>query len=68
MRHHFRHPQAMFNKGSLFYNHCESSCRGKGKDYASVVVFVHLCFVMMCFMYFFNYYYFFCRLNVQNKV
>jgi hypothetical protein len=23
MRHHFRHPQAMFNKGSLFYSHCE---------------------------------------------
>jgi hypothetical protein len=22
MRHHFRHPQAMFNKGSLFYSHC----------------------------------------------
>jgi hypothetical protein len=22
MRHHFRCPQAMFNKGSLFYNHC----------------------------------------------
>jgi hypothetical protein len=23
MRHHFRHPQAMFNKGSLFYSHCD---------------------------------------------
>jgi hypothetical protein len=22
MRHHFRHPQAMLNKGSLFYSHC----------------------------------------------
>jgi hypothetical protein len=22
MRHHIRHPQAMFNKGSLFYSHC----------------------------------------------
>jgi hypothetical protein len=22
MRHHFRRPQAMFNKGSLFYIHC----------------------------------------------
>jgi hypothetical protein len=22
MRHHFRHPQAMFNMGSLFYSHC----------------------------------------------
>jgi hypothetical protein len=22
MRHHFRRPQAMFNKGSLFYSHC----------------------------------------------
>jgi hypothetical protein len=22
MRHHFRYPQAMFNKGSLFYCHC----------------------------------------------
>jgi hypothetical protein len=22
MRHHFRHPQAMFSKGSLFYSHC----------------------------------------------
>jgi hypothetical protein len=22
MRHHFRHSQAMFNKGSLFYSHC----------------------------------------------
>jgi hypothetical protein len=22
MRHHFRRPQAMFNKGSLFYRHC----------------------------------------------
>jgi hypothetical protein len=24
MRHHFRHPQAMFNKGSLFYSHCDT--------------------------------------------
>jgi hypothetical protein len=24
MRHHFRHPQAMLNKGSLFYSHCGS--------------------------------------------
>jgi hypothetical protein len=23
MRHHFRHPQAMCNKGSRFYSHCE---------------------------------------------
>jgi hypothetical protein len=23
MRQHFRRPQAMFNKGSLFYSHCE---------------------------------------------
>jgi hypothetical protein len=23
MRHHFRRPQAMFNKGSLFYSHCD---------------------------------------------
>jgi hypothetical protein len=22
MRHHFRRPQAMFNKGSLLYSHC----------------------------------------------
>jgi hypothetical protein len=22
MRHHFRRPQAMLNKGSLFYSHC----------------------------------------------
>jgi hypothetical protein len=22
MRHHFRHPQAIPNKGSLFYSHC----------------------------------------------
>jgi hypothetical protein len=22
MRHHFRHPQAMYHKGSLFYSHC----------------------------------------------
>jgi hypothetical protein len=25
MRHHFRRPQAMFNKGSLFYSHCANS-------------------------------------------
>jgi hypothetical protein len=24
MRHHFRHPQAMFNKVSLFYSHCDT--------------------------------------------
>jgi hypothetical protein len=29
MRHHFRHPQAMFNKGSLFYSHCG---QGQGKS------------------------------------
>jgi hypothetical protein len=24
MRHHFRRPQAMFNKGSLLYSHCDT--------------------------------------------
>jgi hypothetical protein len=23
MRHHFRRPKAIFNKGSLFYSHCD---------------------------------------------
>jgi hypothetical protein len=31
MRHHFRHPQAMFNKGSLFYSHCGKN-RPSAKD------------------------------------
>jgi hypothetical protein len=37
LRHHFRHPQAMFNKGSLFYSHCEtshlSSCIARKTDF-----------------------------------
>jgi hypothetical protein len=32
MRRHFRHPQAMFNMGSLFYSHCGSY--GKFEDFA----------------------------------
>jgi hypothetical protein len=33
MRQHFRHPQAMFNKGSLFYSHCDNTER---HDYYSI--------------------------------
>jgi hypothetical protein len=39
MRHHFRHPQAMYHKGSLFYSHCAFQVGGRQIQFSFEIPF-----------------------------